>query len=162
MRQLVKVPKIFCFCFFKGENKESKGGTFLGLSILDPRTQSWKAKNTIGEIVVGEWHFFHSWKKKGSIRKLGIEWPERLLLSVVLLLFFLQFLVQKLKYTGHAAIRSHFVLRVTCDLITNFKLENCKLKMEGHSPADTRAISLAGPPIGLSSGRPDETQLRPI
>jgi hypothetical protein len=55
--------------------------------------------------------------------------------------------------------------RAACDLRFDnkfFKLENCKLKMEGHSPADTRAISLAGPPIGLSSGRPDETQLRPI
>jgi hypothetical protein len=52
MCQLVKVPKIFCF--LTDRIRESKGGTFLGLSTLDPRTQSWKAKNAIGKIVVGE------------------------------------------------------------------------------------------------------------
>lgn len=47
-----------------------------------------------------------------------------------------------------------------------FKKKNvivsCGKKNRNYSPADTRSISLGGRPIGVSSGRPDDTQLRPI
>jgi hypothetical protein len=100
---------------------------------------------------------------------------EILLLSILLLLqFLLQLFLQELKYTGHAAVRGHLVLRVTCAFQKKKKrkrLENDKhflanknsIKGMGtQSPADTRSISLAGLPTGVSNGRPDDTQLRPI